>query len=95
MGPLYSPVANDEYKAFTRERLGHRLDTLAAALREKPFLGGDRFGVTDGYAFYVLRTWSHVCKQDLVRWPELADYYQRLAGRPAVAAALEVEGLRA
>jgi glutathione S-transferase len=95
MAPLYSSIANDEYKTYTRDRLAHRLATLATTLRDQPFLAGDRFGVTDGYAFYVLRAWIHACKQDLARWPELADYYQRLAARPAVAAALEVEGIQA
>ncbi|MEO8700042.1 MAG: glutathione transferase GstA [Kofleriaceae bacterium] len=95
MGPLYSSLANADYKTYVRERLGHRLGTIAVALRDKPFLNGDRFGVTDGYAFYVLRTWLHVCKQDLAPWPELLDYYQRMSARPAVAAALEVEGIQA
>ena len=67
---------------------------LASMLRDKPFTCGDRFTVADGYAFYTLRSWTAALKQDLARWPELVDYYQRIAARPAVAAALEVEGLK-
>lgn len=95
MGPLYSAAANEDYKAVVRERVASRFATIAEALRGKPFLGGDRFGIADGYAFYVARSWQHALKQDLARWPELVDYYGRLAGRPAVAAALEVEGIKA
>jgi glutathione S-transferase len=95
MSPLYSSIANEEFKAHVRERIGKRFATLAEALRDRPFLGGERFSVADGYAFYVARSWKTVMKQDLARWPELVDYYQRIAARPAVAAALEVEGIKA
>lgn len=94
--PLYNPAANDELKASLRDRISKRFATVAAAIRTRPYLNGDRFGVTDGYAFYMLRTWQHTHKQDLAAIaPELVAYYQRLAARPAVAAALEVEGLKA
>src|SRR5262249_48722816 len=95
MSPLYNALASDDYKHQVRERLAGRWGTLAAALRGKPVLMGDRFTVADGYAFYVLRSWPHHLKQDLARWPELVDYYARLAARPAVAAALEAEGIAA
>ena len=95
MAPLYSPVANEDYKTVVRDRVAARFATIAEALRDKPFLGGDRFGVADGYAFYVARSWQHALKQDLSRWPEFVDYYRRIADRPAVAAALEVEGIKA
>jgi glutathione S-transferase len=93
MSPLYNALANDDFKAQLRERLAGRFATIAAALRDRPFLGGDRFGVTDGYAFYCARSWTAVLKQDLARWPELVDYYRRIAARPAVVKALEVEGI--
>jgi glutathione S-transferase len=95
MSPLYNSVVNEEYKTAVRERVGNRFAAVAAALRDKPFLGGDRFTVTDGYAFYCARSWTAVLKQDLARWPEVADYYRRIAARPAVAAALEAEGISA
>jgi glutathione S-transferase len=95
VNPLYNALANDDFKAQLRERIAGRFAVLAAGVRGKPFLMGDRFTIADGYAFYVMRTWIHAIKQDLARWPELADYYQRLAARPSVAAALEAEGLKA
>lgn len=95
MSPLYNPVANDEFKAALKERLGTRFAAIAVALRKHPFLGGERFSAADAYAFYAMRSWQHAHRQDLARWPELVAYYARLAARPAVAAALEVEGLKA
>jgi glutathione S-transferase len=96
MSPLYNPLANDDYKKqLTGERLAARWSILANHLRDRPFIMGERFTVADGYAFYVLRAWQHSAKQDLAKWPELGAYYTRLAARPAIAAALEAEGIKA
>jgi len=95
MSPLFSQVANDEYKAQLKERIAGRFAMLAAMVSDRPFLMGERFTVADGYAFYVARSWQHAQQQNLARWPTLVDYYQRIAARPAVAAALEVEGIQA
>jgi glutathione S-transferase len=93
MSPLYNPVANDELKQSLKDRLARRWGVLASALRTQPFVTGDRFTIADGYATYVLRAWQHSVKEDLARWPELVDYYQRMVARPTVAAALAAEGI--
>lgn len=94
MSPLYNPKANDDFKASLEERLIGRWTTLAEGLGDKPYVMGD-FTIVDGYAFYVLRAWQHAFKKSIERWPTLAAYYQRLAARPSVAAALDAEGLKA
>ena len=94
VSPLYNPAATPELKDAIKQRLALRWARLAAGIAKQPFLMGDRFTVADGYAFYVMRSWQHAIKEDLARWPELVDYYQRLASRPSVAAALESEGLK-
>jgi glutathione S-transferase len=93
MSPLYNVLANEDFKTQLRERVVKRFATIAAAVKDKPYLGGDRFSVADGYAFYVIRFWNHALKQEPL--PDLVEYYQRLVARPAVAAALEVEGISA
>jgi len=93
--PLYSPALGDEYRHQLLERLGGRFAILARGVLSTSFLMGEQLTVADAYAFYVMHAWQHAHKQDLARWPELADYYRRLAARPTIAAALEVEGLRA
>ncbi len=95
MGPLYNSLAGDDLKRQVKERVGGRFAALSHGLRDRPFLMGDRFTVADGYAFYVARAWQHSVKESLASWPELVDYYRRIAARPAVAAALEVEGITA
>jgi glutathione S-transferase len=91
--PLYSTLANDDYKTQLKGRLAQRWGVLQDAVRGEWLMGGD-FTVADGYAFYVLRSWQRTIKEDLTRWPKLGEYYARLAKRPSVAAALEVEGLQ-
>ena len=92
MSPLYNPLAGEEYKTQLKEqRLAARWTSLAEGVGDKPYLTGT-FTIADAYAFYVMRAWKHAQKQTLDRWPVLAAYYQRIASRPAVAAALEVEG---
>lgn len=95
MSPLYNPHATDELKKSLKEgRLVSRFTTLAEGLGDKPYLMG-AFSICDAYAFYVMRAWQHVHKESLDRWSNLGAYYQRLAARPAVAAALADEGVKA
>jgi len=93
--PLYNPAANDELKKALKDRLALRFGVLADGVRAQPYLMGERFTVADGYAFYVMRSWIHAIKENLDRWPQLTAYYQRLAARPSVAAALAAEKLSA
>nr|MBA3541884.1 glutathione transferase GstA [Deltaproteobacteria bacterium] len=93
MAPLFNVLANEDYKSQVREKVGTRFATLATMLRSAPYLQGEQFTIADAYAYYVQRAWQGWLKQELTRWPELVDYYQRLGARPAIAAALAAEGL--
>jgi glutathione S-transferase len=90
---LYSQLASEELKQFTRDRVKGRIEHLARSLEGKKFLMGDRFTVADGYAFYALRSWQRLTKTDLSFSRPLADYFKRLAERPSVIAALKAEGI--
>lgn len=92
MSPLYNPAASAEFRASLIERLGLRWSYLASCVGDGPYLFGD-FTVADSYAFYVMRAWQRVHKQTLPAGLEA--YYARLAERPTVKQALEVEGLTA
>ncbi|HVH47854.1 MAG TPA: glutathione transferase GstA [Labilithrix sp.] len=94
LAPLFSPVANDDYKAAAKERLTHRFGFLEKELGGKSWLLGDDFTVADGYALYAIRAWERVAKVDLQEYPTLAGYRRRVEERPAVRAALEAEGLK-
>jgi glutathione S-transferase len=93
MGPFYSVKANDDYKQWLGERMALRWTRLAEAIRDRPFIGGERYSVVDGYACYVLRAWQRSAKQSLDAWPELGAYYARLVARPSIATSLAAEGI--
>jgi glutathione S-transferase len=73
-----------------RETLLKRLDLVAGTLSKQPFLLGQQFSVADAYLFTVLR-WSTRVEIQLPQ--PLQEFVERVKARPAVAKALEVEGL--
>jgi glutathione S-transferase len=81
-----------EERARTLERLGGRLDLVAASLGEKPSLLGEAFTVADAYLFALLN-WARYTGVDLAKWPNLQAFQARVAARPAVHEALVAERL--
>jgi glutathione S-transferase len=92
-GPINHPKSNDELKQALKPRLLSRFAFLGQSLGKKPFLLGNTFTVADGYAYYVLRNLRKLDAGALAQTPGLAAYFERIAARPAVRAALEAEGL--
>ncbi|OJT20485.1 glutathione transferase GstA [Archangium sp. Cb G35] len=90
--PLFNPTYPEDAKKIVIENLGKRLNHLNTALEKGPFLTGEQFTVADAYLFTVLG-WTAFVKIDLGQWPVLQAYHARVAGRPAVQAALKAEGL--
>ncbi len=72
--------------------LEQRFRYLNQVLSEHDYLVGNRFGVADAYLFTISR-WAHDLKFDLIQFPALTAYLERVAGRPAVEKALTAEGL--
>jgi glutathione S-transferase len=91
-GPLWKPDSTEDEKQRTRERLGLRLDWLAARMEGREYVAGSRFTVADAYLFTVLN-WGQWTGVDIGRWPVLKDYLRRIASRPRVQEALRAEGL--
>jgi len=91
-GPLFSG-ASDETKRAIREAYSKKLDFLSERLKASQFLLGERFTVADAYLFTVL-SWSNGRGIELERWPVLKRYFDRIAERPAVRAAIQVESQR-
>ncbi len=52
----------------------------------------DRFSVVDAYLFTILN-WAGILRFDLSAYPAIRNYLGRIAGRPAMRAALGAEGL--
>ena len=91
-GPLFSPVLNDDAKAFFRDRVMSKLKIIEQQLAGRDYLMGKQFTVADGYLFTML-TWAERLKFDLSGMPNLTAYKARVAARPKVQEALKREGL--
>ena len=90
--PLFNSKAPEETKVMAREALARRFDYISAQLGDKPYLMGEGFTVADGYLFTLLG-WCRMTQVDLSTWPKLTAYVERIAGLPAVRAAMKAEGL--
>jgi glutathione S-transferase len=93
-GPINNPKSNPEIKQFFRQRLDARFQILAGALEKREYLLDEGFSVADGYAFYTLRNLRRLDAAVLEQSTVLKPYYDRIAARPAVRAALAAEGLQ-
>lgn len=91
MSVFYQASAGDELRGIMKKRLDQRLGVLNKHLATRKHVMGDQFTVADPYAFYCLRAFQKQVKGTLDG--ALAEYYQRLAQRPSVKAALEFEKL--
>lgn len=80
-------------KTAAREKLTKSFTWVEGKLGDRAVLLGDRFTVADAYFLTVLN-WTKVVGLDVAAWPRLAAYRKRLRERPAVAAALDAEGLK-
>jgi len=90
--PLFRPTTPEEVKTLAREQLLQKFQYVNNELKEKQWLLGLRFTVADAYLFTVTR-WAHAIKLDLSELSALNEWFERVASRPAVAAALKAEGL--
>ena len=90
--PFFTPGTTDEQKAAAKANLSRRLGFIETELGGNAFLLGDHFTVADAYLFTVLG-WLGYVGMDLGQWPQLKAYHGRIAGRPAVQAAMKAEGL--
>lgn len=90
--PLFNPATPEETQKAQLEHISRRLGLVEKHLEGKQFLLGDSFTVADAYLFTVL-SWSRFKGPDLKQWPAVEAYFQRVAERPAVQAAMAAEGL--
>ena len=91
-GPLWNPALSADAKAIGLANLTKKFDYLDKILAGRSYLTGEGFTVADAYAFTVIN-WTNVHAIDLGPWPNLQAFMKRVAGRPAVQAALRHEGL--
>ena len=90
--PLFNPAANDDFKAWQRQRLEERHQWLAREMVGRQYLMGEQFTCADAYLFTTLG-WMGFVGLDLASFPTLMAYRERVASRPRVREALKAEGL--
>jgi len=92
LGALFNPSITPEWKNSQIATFGKRCDILVEQIDDKPYLLGEQFSIADAYLFTVLG-WARFHKVDMSKWPTLTDYMGRVAKRPAVVKAMQMEGL--
>ena len=86
----FSPLFWKTPDPVFRERLAKRFEVVADTLEKQPYLLGEKFSAADAYLFTILR-WA--ARVDLPLPPALQRFMERMKARPAVADALQTEGL--
>ena len=85
--PYYTVRRGDD---GARSRLDKELARLDAALETQPFLTGPEFGLADiAYVPWILRARDRM-QVDLHPFPALVGWVEGLAGRPSIAAEIDV-----
>ena len=90
--PLFKPGTPRDVAAAQRGKIADRLLYLNDVLGTKGYLMGEHFTVCDAYLFVMLQ-WCGKFSIDLALWPNIDDYEQKLAMRPAIQAAMIAEGI--
>ena len=89
---LFHPEHGERAAQAARAKIGERLAFLDAHLAEHLYLLGRSFTVADAYAFTIVG-WARLMRIDLAPFAHLKSYMDRIAYRPKVQEAMQVEGL--
>jgi glutathione S-transferase len=87
--PLFQPVIPDDVKNFFRDRIKGKFKYADSQLGND-YLMGKQFTVADGYLFVMLK-WAERTGMDLSEFKNLMAFKDRVAARPNVKAALDME----
>jgi len=90
-GPMFAG-GTEENKQQAMQTIESKFDYLNTLLTGKEYLIDNKYSVADAYLF-VLTSWTFPTGMDLNKWPNLAEYFGRIAARPAVIEAMQAEGL--
>ena len=92
--PLWNPSTPAEVKANFAKGVLARIAFLDEVLGKHEYLTGNNYGVVDIYAF-VVTGWAGMMKMDLSHLKNLTAWREKIAARPAVAAAKRAQSLSA
>lgn len=92
--PLFHGGLDATAKKTLAAILRKKLEWVNEQLADKSYLTGDTFTAADAYLFVVLN-WAKFVQIELANLKHIEAFMARVAGRPAVQAALKAEGLLA
>ena len=90
--PLFYKGMPEEGRDVFRARLRKRFSHLNTHLTSNKYLMGSEYTVADAYLF-VVSNWASWVNFDLSQYPAVLASRERMRSRPAVIAALKIEGL--
>ena len=92
-GPFFSSSASDEEKQAAKTNVERKMDHFESIFSDgRKYLLGDEFSVSDAY-FFVVASWAKPTGIGLDKWPNVAVFSARVAGREKVQDAMRAEGL--
>jgi glutathione S-transferase len=87
---LFHPEYGEQAAQVARAKIAQRFALLDAHLAEQPYLLGPSFSAADAYAFTIIG-WASPMRIDLAPFPHLQRYIDRIAARPKVQEAMQLE----
>ena len=90
---LFHPEYGEQAAEAARTKIAQRLAFLDAHLADHPYLLGSSFTAADAYAFTIV-AWARPMRIDLAPFAHLQRYMDRIAARPKVREAMQLEHAR-
>jgi glutathione S-transferase len=92
MGGLFDRSQGEDERKRGQAKVAKRLAWLNDKLAAKNFVFGDHFTIVDAYLWVVLN-WGQWVGVDISAYPNVQSYFNGIAARPSVQAALKAVGL--
>ncbi|HXC54940.1 MAG TPA: glutathione transferase GstA [Rhizomicrobium sp.] len=90
--PIIGGKGSDAAQAEARAKIAKRLEYIDGQLAGRDYLLGATFSAADAYLFVML-TWARLFKIDFASYANVRGFFERVAKRPKVQAALKSEGV--
>jgi len=91
--PFFSPHASDDEKRVAKANVELKMDHFESIFSDgREYLLGNKFSVSDAYLF-VVSSWTKFTGIGMDKWPNIAAFSTRIAGRENVKNAMHTEGL--
>jgi glutathione S-transferase len=91
--PLFSSTSNENEKLLAKDKVANKFDYLEQLFSDgRDYLLGESFSVADAYLFVVIN-WSNYTGIDLLKWPHLMSFVERVMIRESTQSAMRDEGL--